>query len=129
MRAAFLGALVVSAASCLSCSSDDSELVRASLSLEASDASGRHAVLGCEQLPLLQGSHRYTRYIVDDALTVSVMAVPSEVTLTFAEDGRVLHRSRTIQRGTLLREFAEEVDLLLYDGSIYTVSLSSRCAE
>jgi hypothetical protein len=129
MRPALLHALVVLAALCSSCSSDDSSLVRASLSLEASDASGRHAVLGCEQLPLLQGSHRYTRYVVDDVVTVSVMAVPSEIRLDFAEDDKPLHRSRTIQRGTLLREFAEEVDLLLYDGGIYTVTLSSGCSE
>ena len=128
MRASLLGAFLLSV-SCSGCSSDDSNLVRASLSLEASDASGRHVVLGCEELPLLQGSHRYTRYIVDDVVMVSVMAVPSEIRLDFAEDGKTLHRSRTIQRGSLLRDFAEEVDLLLYDGAIYTVSLSSGCAE
>lgn len=127
MRAAVCALLA--AASCSSCSSDDDSLVRASVRIEAADPSGRHALLGCEPLPLLQGSHRYTRYVVDDVVTVSVMAVPSEVRLDFEEDGKTLHRSRTIQRGSLLRDFAEEVELLLYDGGKYTVSLSSGCAE
>ena len=122
-------ALLCAAAGCLSCSSDDSSLVRASLGIEARDNGGRYAEIGCEQLPLLQGRHRYTRHIIDDVVTISVTAVPSEIRLAFDEDGKTLSQPRTIPRGTLLRDFAQEIDLLLYDGGIYTVSLSSGCAE
>lgn len=111
------------------CSGEDAAVVRASLAIEARDNTGRHAVLGCEELPLLQGSHRYTRHIVDDVVTVSVMAVPSQVRLDFEEEGKTLDRSRTIPRGALLRDYAEEVSLVLYDGAIYTISLSSGCSE
>jgi hypothetical protein len=121
--------LLAVAACCLSCSSDDSSLVRASLGIEARDNDGRHAEIGCEELPLLQGSNRYTRHIIDDVITITVTAVPSEIRLVFDAEGTTLSDSRTVPRAALLRDFAEEIDVLLYDGDIYTISLSSRCAE
>lgn len=113
----------------LGCSSDESSLVRARLSIEVSDGSGRHADVACEELPLLQGSHRYTRHRIDDALEIKVMAVPSQINLKFDDlEGKTLSRERTLSRGTLLlNDYAEEIDVLFLDGGIYHVNLLSGC--
>jgi hypothetical protein len=109
------------------CGDDASALPYASLGIEASDGEGRSSKVACEQLPLLQGSRRYTRHVIDDRLTLTVNAEPTQLRLDFSEDGRELAKSRVIPRGTLLRGYAEEIALRSDDGAIYTLSLASEC--
>ena len=62
---------------------DEADLERASVGIHAADRSGRRADVACEQLPLLQGSRRYTTHVIDDRVTIEVVAEPQEVTLRF----------------------------------------------
>ena len=119
--------LVAVLAGAAGCSGEDAQLERATLAIEASDNHDRHALVACEQLPLLQGSRRFTRHIIDDSLTITVTAVPSAVTLRFDENGLTLTKERTIPRGALLHDYVEDVDVLMYDGDVYKVDLYSGC--
>lgn len=112
---------------CASCTSDEGALRQARLSLEASDAHGRHGVLGCVSLPVLQGSRSYERFVVDDLITLTINAEPGQVDVTFQEEGRSLAKARSIPRGALLHGYAEEVALTLVSGERYAVQLSSEC--
>ena len=79
-------------------------------------------------LPLLQGSRAYERFVIDDSITIALSAEPSEVGLTFQEDGLTLAKTLAIPRSALLRGYSEEVVLRLQSGQLYTIGLSSECA-
>lgn len=123
----WLAALVLPALLCGSCSSDESSLRQARLSLAASDANDRHGVLGCVSLPLLQGSRSFERFVVDDLITLTINAEPGQVDVIFQADGQSLAKALSIPRGALLHGYAEEVPLQLKSGERYTVQLSSEC--
>lgn len=111
------------------CSDADEPFQSARLGIEARDASGRHAVVGCEALPLLQGSRRYVHHVIDDVIELTVAAEPSQVGLSFEVDGRAVGKVLTIPRSALLHGYQDAVQLLLQDGSRYTFELSSECVE
>jgi uncharacterized protein YqkB len=111
------------------CSDEPSGLRQARLSIEARDQTGRHAQIACEVLPLLQGSRRYVRHVIDDQLTLTVNAEPEQLSLSFTHEAGVLASKRTIPRGALLHGYAEEVTLRTDGATTYTIGLSSECPE
>lgn len=113
---------------CLACSGEDGKLEQARLNIEARDGNGRSGQIGCATLPLLQGSRAYERFVIDDTITIALSAEPSEVGLTFQEDGLTLAKTLAIPRSALLRGYSEEVVLRLQSGRLYTIGLSSECA-
>jgi len=123
------GVLLVAALS--GCADDKAELERASVGIHAADRTGRSADVACEPLPLLQGSRSYTTHVIDDRVTIEVIAEPAEVTLRFEdEDGKTLTNPRTLPRGLLLNGGDPEiVQLTLHDGKVYTFTLSMGCTS
>lgn len=112
----------------LGCSDDESKLEQARLSIEASDDAGQRGQIGCQSLPLLQGSRSYESYVIDDLVTLLVTAEPGQVSVRFQEGGHSVAKTVTIPRSALLRGFAEEVALRpLATGEKYSVHLSSEC--
>jgi hypothetical protein len=113
---------------CLGCSDDDSKLEQASLSIEASEGGGQRGQIGCQTLPLLQGSRSYETYVIDDLVTLRVTAEPGQVSVRFQNDGHGIAKTVTIPRSALLHGFASDVALQpLAAGEKYTIHLSSEC--
>jgi hypothetical protein len=112
------------------CADDKSDLERASLGIHAVDMAGRSADVACEQLPLLQGSRRFTTHVIDDRLTIEVIAEPSEITLRFRDDSGKLLDGRILPRGLLLNGGDEDAEIvqLGIEGKAYTVTLSMGCS-
>lgn len=122
-RAAFLAGLLG-----LGCSDADGKLEQAQLSIEASDGAGQLGQVGCQPLPLLQGSRSYERYVIDDLVTLLVTAEPAQVSVRFQAGGHSVAKTVTVPRGALLHGFAEEVALPpLATGEKYSIHLSSEC--
>ena len=123
------------------CGDDQSTLERARLGIHAADTKGRSADIACEELPLLQGSRIFTTHVIDDRVIIEVIAEPGEVTLHFKdqdgntptvqdEEDRTLTNPHTLPRGLLLNGGESElVKLRLYDGALYTVTLSMGCEK
>jgi hypothetical protein len=105
------------------------DLEHARLGIHAADATGRSADVACEQLPLLQGSRSFTTHVIDDRLTIEVIAEPAQVAVRFADDtGDTLNR-RILPRGLLLNGTEEDAEIVQVgvDGRAYTVTLSMGC--
>lgn len=121
-------ALMVGSLMLVACSGEDGTLEQATLNIEARDQSGRHGQIGCATLPLLQGGRAYERFVIDDSITIVVNAEPSEISLSFQEEGLSLAKPLAIPRSALLHGYAEDVALRLQNGDLYTIVLSSECA-
>jgi len=122
-RTAFVAVLLS-----VGCSDDEGKLEQAQLSIEASDGAGQRGQVGCQPLPLLQGSRSYERYIVDDLVTLLVTAEPGQVSVRFQQGGHSVAKTITVPRSALLHGFAEEVTLPpLATGKKYSIHLSSEC--
>jgi hypothetical protein len=111
------------------CSSETDGLERATLEVTAFDSvTARSGVVTCEELPLLQGSRRYTRHIVDDALVIAVTAEPGLVTLHFEnDDGAPLEKPVSVSRGRLLQGYEKLVVLPPFSGGSFELNLQSGC--
>ena len=112
------------------CGDDESALERARLGIHAADTAGRSADVACEELPLLQGSRRYTTHVIDDRLVIEVVAEPAEVTVRFEDtEGKPLPgTTRTLPRGLLLNGGDPELVGVTLEGKIYMVTLNMGCS-
>jgi hypothetical protein len=89
---------------------------------------GHYGVVTCEPLPVLAGSHRYTEHVIDEKFSITVFTSPEDVRVSFKQGARSVAEGVVISREELAAEFDQAVELILLDGSFYTVTLTSECA-
>lgn len=110
------------------CGSGTEPLPLTRLGLRVAKNQDASTEIACDPLPLLQGSRRQTRFVVEKELTITVVATPESASVRFADGQRLLEEDRIVLREALETEYREDISLRLEDGSSYTVTLTSECA-
>jgi hypothetical protein len=111
------------------CLAEDSGLPYTRLSISVAEQSGV-GVSGfpaCVTLPILNGSVVEERHNIDGDLAVEVFATSSAVELSFS--GANPDANRAITAEQLRRGHAETMEIVNQGGSVFTVELSSTCAD